>query len=328
MRLPSGMSVRTWSPEQAEVLRIVSGGLDTDDFNVSANSRHLVVTGGPGIGKTEVMMQVALDADRSGCKVLIACPLGQLVSKYKQQLPARTDIVVETFHASFRITRANDQAYIPPGRLRLHDLIIFDEVSQMNAEVWQQVRTALAELHPGPFLCFVGDFQQLQSISGDNSLQTALSKEVTKGVFPHVELRQHNDARSKDADLLNFLNHVRLKQPTRKCLKEFLGDELLSKHCGKAIEQIREWEEEHGTNITTLTVTNKAAAEFNERRLQVDFPAAHARLEEDGVPGEPQAGSPSLVLQVGMRMMVPWASSGIPWTSRRSSWSPLTACTS
>lgn len=302
MRRPSGMPERTWSPEQAEVLRIVSGGLDTDDFNMRAASRRVVVTGGPGTGKTEVMMQVALDADRSGCKVLIACPLGQLVSKYKQQLPAHTDIVVETFHASFKITRANDQAYIPPGRLRHYDLIIFDEVSQMDADVWRQVRTALAELHPGPFLCFVGDFQQLQPISGDNSLRSVLSNEVTKGVFPHVELKQHNYARSKDEDLLKFLNHVRLRQPTRRCLSDFLGDRLFSKDMGRAVNQVRDWEAEHGTNMTTLTVTNKAAADFNELRLRADFPEAHARLDDDGVPGEPQAGSPSLVLQVGMRM--------------------------
>ena len=36
---------------------------------------------------------------------------------------------METIHAAFKISRDRDQQYIPPGRLRHYDLIIFDEAA-------------------------------------------------------------------------------------------------------------------------------------------------------------------------------------------------------
>ena len=124
------MPVRTWSPEQLEVLHLIGEGLNACDANVPPLDRYLHVTGGPGTGKTEVIIQSTLDATRQGCRVLVACPTGALVNTYRERLPASGNIVIETIHGCFRITREADQPYQPPGRLRHFDLIIFDEISQ------------------------------------------------------------------------------------------------------------------------------------------------------------------------------------------------------
>ncbi len=94
-----------WSPEQNMVLEAVAGGVTVADANVSPHSRMLLVTGGPGTGKTSVIMQCAIAAAEAGCKVLIACPIGALVSVYRSNLPAGSEIVIETIHSSFKITR-------------------------------------------------------------------------------------------------------------------------------------------------------------------------------------------------------------------------------
>ena len=124
----------------------VRDGLACDDANVTPESHSLFVTGDPGTGKTEVILQCALNATSDTTKVLIACPIGPLVAAYRKRIPPHTNIVVETIQSSFKITRKTDEVFIPPGRL-LH-LIIFDEASQQDAHVWDQVRTALAELTP------------------------------------------------------------------------------------------------------------------------------------------------------------------------------------
>ena len=64
-----------------------------------------------------------------------------------QSYPTWPGITVETIHSAFKVGRDRDAA-IPPGRLRHYDLIIFDEVSQIDAAVWQRLQVALGELTP------------------------------------------------------------------------------------------------------------------------------------------------------------------------------------
>ena len=155
------MPRRVWSPQQQEVLDAVAAGLNCSDANTQPDTRALFVTGGPGTGKTEVVIQCALDASANEDAVLIPCPVGPLAAAYRKRIPPRSNITVETIHSSFRITRKADEVHVPPGRLRHFDLIIFDETSQQDDHVWTQVRRYLVELQPGPFVVFVGDFSTI-----------------------------------------------------------------------------------------------------------------------------------------------------------------------
>ena len=92
--------------------------------------------------------------------MMIACSVGQLVFMYKERIPCGMDIVVETYHSAFKISRAADALFIPPGQLRHYDLILCDEKSQMDFEVWTRIRisTALSELSPGRGLVATAPF--------------------------------------------------------------------------------------------------------------------------------------------------------------------------
>ena len=146
------------------------------------------VAGGPGTGKTEVIIAAARRALEDGCRVLIAGPIGLLVSMYRLRLPHLQNLTMETLHSAFRITRDADAAYIPPGRLRHYDLIVVDEVSQIDAFVWRKLKTALGELRPCPFVVFVGDFQQLQPLQGGPELQTALERQREDNQILYVKV--------------------------------------------------------------------------------------------------------------------------------------------
>ncbi|CAK0851570.1 unnamed protein product, partial [Prorocentrum cordatum] len=292
-----------WSPEQNQVLDAVRAGVEVADANVAPTSRFLLVTGGPGTGKTSVVLQCAIDAASTGCRVLIACPIGALVSAYRQQLPPGLDIVVETIHSSFKITRKADAQYVPPGRLRHFDLLVFDECSQPEDRVWREMRTALRELSPGPFVVFVGDFQQLQPIHGASVMQSSLLAQARQGKTRHVELQQHPFARCTDPPMLDFLSYARERQPTRGMLAHFFQGRRLRRGGAQAVQHAMATEKDRaGKYFTFLTVTNAAARALNLLRLRMEFGIDEEELGAHGVPGDPGAGGGRMIFRKGMRL--------------------------
>ena len=76
--------VRIWSQQQQEVLDIIEEGTNVTDANdLEVSQRILRVTGGPGTGKTEVVIEAALTASMNGSRVLVAAPVGLLVAMYR-----------------------------------------------------------------------------------------------------------------------------------------------------------------------------------------------------------------------------------------------------
>ena len=279
---------RIWSAEQQEVLNHVRIGTTVSDATTMENARRVLqVAGGPGTGKTEVIIAAVRQALEDNCRVLIAGPIGLLVSMYRLRLPHMSNLTMETVHSAFRITRDADEAYIPPGRLRQYDLIVIDEVSQIEAAVWRKLRTALGELTPSPFVVFVGDFQQLQPLSGGPELQAALQRERETREILFVELKHHEAARTVDPAMLAFLEAARVRQPARQELHEFFADRIWSSNVNTAVQAAKEIEAASNKCFTFLTVTNKGAASLNMARLQLDFPEETAMLTSGGgIPAE------------------------------------------
>ncbi len=300
-----------WSDEQQEVLNVVAKGVTVDDANVEAHSRLLFVSGKPGAGKTEAFIGCALAAAAKGERVLIACPIGALVDVYRQRSPPNENIVIETVHASHRITRNADETYNPPGRLRNFDLIIYEEISQLPSDVWHKVRTAIVELNPHPFVMLVGDFQQLQPAFGEPELKDTLEAMVEKGTLRHIELQQHPFARSNDPVLLDFLAKIREEQPSKDGIHEFFGSRRLAagKNCrksediGSAVAASMQIERATGKSFTFLTVTNKGAQTVNHARCLMEF-GDHERIKNGNsyaVPGDPDFGG-AVIAVPGMKI--------------------------
>ena len=290
---------RQWSAEQRQVLDYIEQGIRVADAaEIQASNRILHVTGGPGTGKTEVVIAATRRALEDGCRVLVAGPIGLLVAMYRKRLPADPNLTMETLHSAFQIVRQADEAYIPPGRLRNYDVIILDEVSQIDSPVWRKLQTALAELHPSPYIVLVGDFQQLQPIVGQPRLHQNLQEQILQGSVTCVRLRQHEAARSTDPAMLDFLNRARQSQPTRAELESFFRGRLWSTDLEEAVRSARTLERD-GKDFTFLTVTNRGAAAINRARLQLQFPQAASELANNG--GVPTDTEP-VVLDPGMRL--------------------------
>jgi len=303
-KCPTRLPDRRWSPEQRRLLDDVAELLNEDDANVfDANARNYFVTGCPGTGKTEVLIQCALNCAEGNGRVLIACPTALLQDTYHMRLPSHENISVQTVHSTFRITRDADEVYVPPGRLRHLDLLIFDEVSTLDADVWKKIKVALSELKPPPVCVWAGDFSQLQSVTKETSMRDAMQREVASGRLRHVELLLHEFARSTDESLLGFLSHVRSHQATRTQLLNFFGPRRLYSEVDTVTAAALRMEAQTGKRFTVLTVTNAAAQEYNAARLRAEFRAVLARLTQDEVvPGDPAAGGGQLLFAPGMRV--------------------------
>ncbi|CAE7621665.1 Usp17lc [Symbiodinium sp. CCMP2592] len=295
---------RVWSREQQEVLDIIAKGTNMTDANeIKEANRLLHVKGGPGTGKTEVIIAAAQRALDDGCKVLIAGPIGLLVALYRTRLAPSPNLTMETLHASFKVTRSADEQYVPPGRLRSYDLIIFDEISQIDAHVWKILQTALAELYPQPFIVFVGDFQQLQPILGVHQLQLDLERQAAQALLPTIELQPHAAARSTDPVMLDFLGVVRERQPSRQSLERFFDGRMFSKNPVTAARQAKAFEIANEQTFTFLTVTNRGAYAMNMQSLKLDFPEAAASIESGaGYPADSASGQDRILVEVGMRL--------------------------
>ena len=162
---------RQWSPRQEEALGAVAYAVSLDDEEEKRqHKRSLFVSGGPGSGKSAVLLEVAIRCVKGGLRVLIVCPTGQLVHSFKSQLPdveGIENVQVDTIHGVLGYKRkgADEKVqWAPPSALRRIDVILIDEASQYDNREWQRFTQSLAEQPHLPYVMAVADFQQLPPV--------------------------------------------------------------------------------------------------------------------------------------------------------------------
>ena len=206
---------RVWSPRQEEVLGAVLFAVSLDDEEAKRqHRRRLFVSGGPGSGKSAVLLEIAIRCAKAGLRVLIVCPTGQLVHSFKSQLPEVDGIEcvqVDTIHGVLRYKRRGPDEKVqwaPPSALRRIDVILLDEASQYDNTEWVRFMQSVVEQPHLPYVAAVADFQQLQPVASGGHCQTMLE------AWPRVDL--DTVYRTSDEDQLLFLNRVRERQPSRE----------------------------------------------------------------------------------------------------------------
>ena len=160
-------------------------------------------------------MHAACHAADQGLWVNVLCPTGALVHAYKDRLPSCDRIVVETMHSGFQISRQADLVveYMPPSRLRRYDLFLIDEASQIEDHIAQKLFVGLAELPQRPFVVIAADFRQLRPVGGGSLMKDLCDK--MRGI------RLRTIHRTRDPELLDFLQLVRLYQPRKSVVEDF-----------------------------------------------------------------------------------------------------------
>ncbi len=157
------------SLQRKAIIEALSGGL-------------LILTGGPGTGKTTTLNAIIELYRQSGIKVLLAAPTGRAA----QRMSEVTGCEAKTIHRLLEVEwDKNDVPVFKRNERNLLDCdaLILDELSMVDASLFEGVMRALPL---GCRLIMVGDSDQLPSVGPGNVLGDLISS----GMIPVVQLTE------------------------------------------------------------------------------------------------------------------------------------------
>jgi len=141
--------------------------------------RVLVITGGPGVGKTTIVRGIVSILSRKGLRVALAAPTGRAAKR----LSEATGQPATTLHRLLEWRPAEGVFGRAPARPLDADLLVVDEASMLDVRLAADL---VAALSPGTRLVLVGDVDQLPSVGPG----TVLRDLIASGVVPTVRLTE------------------------------------------------------------------------------------------------------------------------------------------
>ena len=185
------------APEEAmpgtEVLkRLAEGGkIELDELQIGAvkesiRSGVLILSGGPGTGKTTTINMMIKYFETEGMDIFLAAPTGRAAKRMTEA----TGFEAKTIHRMLELNSAlseDNSRKASFGRNRENpleaDVIIIDEMSMVDIQLFQSLLDAIV---PGTRLVLVGDVNQLPSVGPGQVLRDLIFSKC----FPTVELKK------------------------------------------------------------------------------------------------------------------------------------------
>lgn len=149
--------------------------------------KAVVITGGPGTGKTTLIRGVVKILERKNARIVLAAPTGRAAKRLSEATghPAGTIHRLLEFNPKTRAFSRNRQHAIDA------DVVVIDEVSMLDVEL----AAALIEaIPPACRLVFVGDADQLPSVGPGNVLSDLIRSEIVPVVRLDQVFRQAEES--------------------------------------------------------------------------------------------------------------------------------------
>jgi len=149
----------SFAPEQREVI------------NQVLLNRVLVLTGGPGTGKTTTTLGLIELFKELKLSITLAAPTGRAAKKISET----TGREAKTIHRLLKYSPKNNTFLKNEDNPIRTDVIILDEVSMIDVLLMNQLLKAIV---PGTFVILIGDVDQLPSVGPGNILKDIIESEV------------------------------------------------------------------------------------------------------------------------------------------------------
>ena len=156
-------------------------GIDYDGIQLQAmksavQSKILILTGGPGTGKTTTTLGIITAFREAGAKILLAAPTGRAAKR----LAETTGMEAKTIHRLLEVKPPEGYQRNEQNPLE-GDVLIVDECSMIDIMLMYNLLRAVPD---SMTLIFVGDVDQLPSVGAGNVLRDM----IDSGCFPVVRL--------------------------------------------------------------------------------------------------------------------------------------------
>ena len=150
--------------------------IQADAIRKAAVSKVMVLTGGPGTGKTTTTQGIITAYRAFGLKILLAAPTGRAAKRMTEA----TGLEAKTIHRLLECKPPEGYQKNENNPLE-GDVLIIDECSMIDMILMNALLKAIPE---GMRLILVGDIDQLPSVGAGNVLRDI----IDSGVFPVVRL--------------------------------------------------------------------------------------------------------------------------------------------
>lgn len=159
----------------------------------------VIITGGPGTGKTTIIKAVIRIFKSRGNKCLLFAPTGRAAKRLEEQTKESASTIhrglENAFKGTIRTFTRNERNPLDA------DVVIVDEVSMVDSFL---ASSLLKAIKPGTRLVLVGDKDQLPSVGAGNVLSDLISSgEVVVNELSHIYRQSEDSMIIENAHLIN-----------------------------------------------------------------------------------------------------------------------------